>query len=98
MWLKRFARASKVRNPLRFSLQTIEWRRLATTLAIIALAFGAAAMLGYGADDLSHARYADATQDDGAGAGDTSSTAQVDRHLPSALQDERVIAALAPIA
>ena len=96
---RRFARASKVRGAIRLSSQDLDWRRLATAIALVAVALGAAAMLGYVSDELAlGARYPDAAQDDGAGAADTSATAG-DRYLPvpAPLADERVIAALGPI-
>jgi glutathione peroxidase len=99
-WFRRIAGASDT-----FGLHATEWRAVATAAAIGAIALGAVAAWHFSPDDVLgdalaplHV-FSDVALDDGAGDASTP-TAEGNRYppVPAPLDDERVIAALGPIA
>src|SRR5438309_11617436 len=104
-WLRRITGVSDTLGTSRQRSHATGWRAVALTAVIAAIALGAASAWHFSSDELlSYALaplniFSDAAQDDGAGDASTPA-AEADRYLPvpAPLDDERVIAALGPIA
>src|SRR2546421_7658303 len=104
-WLRRLERASHVFSALRRASGLTARQGAGTAALIVAVGLAAASAWHFAADDMLGDAlaplgfFSDSAQDDGAGDA-SSAAADAERYLsvPAPLDDERVIAALGPIA
>ena len=103
--LQRLTGALRAARTVADARWTLRSRRFVTTAAIVAIVIGAAALLPFADEALIDAAdslsvFSNAGQDDGAGDAPATGSADAGRYfsVPAPLEDERVLAALGPIA